>query len=42
MEAGRKEEAEQLSEKAKELMTKRRGETDREMLSGPPEKPDPE
>jgi tetratricopeptide (TPR) repeat protein len=39
---GRKEEAERLTEKAKELMTKRRGETDREMLSGPPEKPEPE
>jgi Flp pilus assembly protein TadD len=39
---GRKEEAERLTEKAKELMTKRRGETDREMLSGPPEKPGPE
>jgi tetratricopeptide (TPR) repeat protein len=42
METGRKEEAEQLSEKAKELMTKRRGETDRESLSSPPEKPEPE
>jgi tetratricopeptide (TPR) repeat protein len=40
METGRKEEAGQLSEKAKELMNKRRGETDREMLSNPPEKPD--
>jgi tetratricopeptide (TPR) repeat protein len=40
LETGRKEEAGQLSEKAKELMNKRRGETDREMLSSPPEKPD--
>ena len=40
METGRKEEAEQLSEKAKELMTKRRGETDREMISGHPDKLD--
>ncbi len=40
METGRKEEAGQLSEKAKELMNKRRGDTDRDMLSTPPEKPD--
>ena len=37
---GRTEEAETLTEKAKELMTTRRDKTDREMLSGPPEKPD--
>jgi tetratricopeptide (TPR) repeat protein len=42
MQTGRKEEAEQLSQKAKELMTERRSETDHEMRSGPPEKPDPD
>ena len=42
MATGRKEEAEQLSAKAKVLMTKRRGEMETEAPSAPPDKPIPD
>jgi hypothetical protein len=42
MATGRKQEAEQLSAKAKVLMTRRRGEMEAEAPSAPPEKPDPD